>query len=171
MIAIALQLGAFTFWRSLSSPPSGATQIVNAEGYNIWVETRDGSIYTFSSECADNKHCKQWILANDGTEISSNQSSINREKDCHGFWGYPLINNPLFGKVIECVNARVFHPELKIDTFFALMSDGTVKYSIHAGLDFFLYFFISTLILLGFVVIVLGRIYRGRLAHQTKKAG
>lgn len=169
MIAMALQLGAFTFWRSLSSPPSGAVRIVDVEGYNIWVEAGDGNIYEFSSRCSDSENCNQWISLNDVTDILPTQYSIDREKDCHGFWGYPLLNNPFLGKVTECVNASVFHPEVKIDTFFALMSDGTVRYTAHEGLDFFLYLPISTIISLVLIAIILFRVYRGSFVLGRNK--
>src|SRR6266498_2519286 len=75
--AVMYQSGAFHSWKSLSSPPSPAIQIINANPDSVWVKSADGNIYvatvgnTFTDpvSCVAGETCPRWILVKDANEL------------------------------------------------------------------------------------------------------
>lgn len=143
---IAYQLGAIQFWKSLPSPPSPAIHIINANPDGVWVESADGNIYvaTISSivttpvPCISGDTCPRWILVKDASEIHPMFSEYTaREDSCEKFDG--LFSRNPSGTVIECVKTTL--PAMPegggSDRYFALMSNGTIKYWVKYGGVFF----------------------------------
>src|SRR5262249_5239545 len=107
--AVMYQRGAFHFWKSLSSPPSPAIQIINANPDGVWVKAADGNIYvaiirsitTAPVPCVSGEPCPRWILVNDVTEINPVFAEYTKlEASCEKFDGQ-FLRNPS-GSVIAC---------------------------------------------------------------------
>ncbi len=159
LLSILSQRGAFKFWRSLSVPPSPAIEIINADPFNVWVKTTDGRMYTATTNCSQRNKCDTWVLAEDASEIVPLQTENTVQgPNCEDFDGrFPA--NPS-GKVMECV--QTYQPSFPegggLSTYFALMSDGTLKYwqlSEGSFLTPFLYLGISNIVcpLIGLLII------------------
>jgi hypothetical protein len=165
VLALVFQFGGFTTWKSLSKPPSGASHIVDADGLNIWLEANDGNLYTLTLYCRGDQDCEQWIMIDDPTEINSLQCyPIKRSDDCKSLDGYFSPNNPPSSKVNECVvaNSCSMDPEYGSETWFALISDGSVKYWEHGNglLGFSFLFMITTIALPIVTAIIFTTIYQ-----------
>lgn len=131
LVTFMFQFVGFNTWISLSKPVSGATHIRDADGGNVWVDADDGNLYTLNIYCLDNENCKQWIVTNSSTEIDPFQCRpIKRASECTSLKDLFFPNNPLTGEIKECVVANTCFPspENGAETWFALMSDGSVKY-------------------------------------------
>jgi hypothetical protein len=128
-LSVLVQRGAFKFWRSLPSLASPATQIVNADPFSVWVQTADNQIFAARTTCSKLDVCYQWLLVQDANEIFPVQvASTVRKADCEDFDGQ-FPRNPS-GKVIECI--KTYQPGVPegggFTTYYALISDGTLKY-------------------------------------------
>ncbi len=129
LLSALLQLGAFQFWRSLPGLPSPAAQILDIDPDNVWIQTVDGRIFTATIFCSGDDPCRQWIPVADVSEIRPLQfMDPIRRPGCENIAG--LFPRDPIGKVMECVETvRPPMPEGGgFRTYFALMSDGTVKY-------------------------------------------
>jgi hypothetical protein len=128
-LSVLFQRGAFNFWRPLPSLSSPVTQIVNADPFGVWVKTNDNHIFAAGVTCTDDEECYKWAVVKDIAEIHPLQAiNTKREVNCEDFDGL-FPRNPS-GKVIECV--QTYQPGMPegggFSTYYALMSDGTVKY-------------------------------------------
>jgi len=175
-LTLMFQFGGFTTWKSLSKPASGATHILDADGDNVWVEAGDGNLYTLTLYCADNEKCKQWKIVDSATEISPFQCRpIIRESNCSSIKSSFSPNNPLTGEVNECVVADGCFPEPEYgsQTWFALMSDGSVKYWQHGNgmLGFYGFFICSTIVLPIVTAIIVTAIYQDKKREHKNVAG
>ncbi len=134
---IMYQNGAFHFWKSLPHPPSPAIHIVNANPDGVWVKSADGNIYvatvgsivTAPVPCVSGDTCPRWMLVKDTNDFHPVFSEYTvRETSCEKFDGQ-FPRNPS-GIVIECVKTLL--PAMPegggFDSYFALMSDGTIKH-------------------------------------------
>ena len=129
LISVLFQRGAFNFWKSLPKLSSPVTQIVNADPFSVWVKTADDQILTALITCTNDNDCRKWVSVKDVSEIYPVQvDNTRREVNCEGFDGQ-FPRNPS-GKVIECI--RTYQPGMPegggFSTYYALMSDGAVKY-------------------------------------------
>ncbi len=176
-LTLVFQFGGFTPWRSLPKPPSGAVHIIDADGLSVWVETGDGNLYTLTLYCGASENCFQWIRIDKAEEIHPFQCRpIERGPDCASIGGSLWPNDPVPGKVGECIvaDACIPDPEFGSLTYFAMMSDGSVKYWQHgAGLLGFQVFFIASTIALPILVaIVVSIVYLIKyIIRKRQKAG
>lgn len=163
--------GNLTGWKNLSKPSSGATHIIDADPSDLWVDSSEGSIFTLSIYCFENKNCKKWIRVNNPNDISPDRyGEISRGTDCANlsFFSASPINPP--GKVIECLMAPFNSPDFGSVTYFALMNDGSVKYWKHGNDLISIYFFycISTIILPIVVMIIISLVYSSKREDTLK---
>jgi hypothetical protein len=166
-LTLMFQFGGFTTWKSLSKPTSGATHIRDADGDNVWVEAGDGNLYTLTLYCVDNENCKQWKIVDGSTEINPLQCRpIKRASECTSLKSSFFPNNPLTGEVNECVvaNGCFPDPEYGSETWFALMSDGSVKYWQHGNglMGFYVLFIGSSIVLPIVTAIIVTAIYQDK---------
>jgi hypothetical protein len=176
LVTLISQSGGFTTWKLLPKPPSGAVRIVDADGSNVWIEANDGNIYTLTLYCSEGGNCRQWQKVDDSAKIDPFQCRpVKRGSNCATLGGSFSPNKPFTGEVTECIVADGCFPdpEYGSETYFALLSDGTVKYWQHGNglLGFFGFFIISTLILPTIVAILISAIYLVRNVLRRRKAG
>jgi hypothetical protein len=174
VLSIMLQRGAFKFWKSLPSLSSPVAQIINADPFRVWVKTTDNQFFTAHMTCANDNECDKWFLVKDAEEIYPVQvTNTIRKTNCEDF-NRQFPRNPL-GKVMECI--ETYQPPMPegggFRTYYALMSDGTVKYWQLFGGSF-----LTPFLCLGIPSIVCPPIglliIRGLYAHYSKvkeKAG
>jgi hypothetical protein len=158
ILSILVPNGVFTPWESFSSPPSGAAQIIDADGFNVWVSANNGNVYLHRL-CFQNGSCDEWTLVVNPTEITPFQCyPIERGQNCNSIGQYFSPGNPVNGQVIECISANAcsMDGQYNAETFFALMEDGTVRYWYHGnGTLIMLFYFIGFTILLPIMIFVI----------------
>jgi hypothetical protein len=164
--------GAFTFWKSLDSPPSGASHIIDADPDNIWIEANDGHIFTLSLYCYRNESCYRWVMVDNASDIPPTQYvPLERGVNCTGIRDGFFPRNPM-GKITECVSATFYGMESGYITYFVLMADGKVKYWQHGNSlieDIYL-FFISTVVLPILVAVIISVVYLVRyIVRKSRK--
>jgi len=128
-LSVLFQRGAFKFWKSLPSLSSPVIQIVNADPFRVWVNTNEGLVFSAHMTCVNDNDCHKWVLVKDIGEIYPVQAENTiRKTNCEGF-DEQFPRNPS-GKVIECI--QTYQPGMPegggFSTYYALMSDGTIKY-------------------------------------------
>jgi hypothetical protein len=176
-ISFPLQSGMFTSWKSLPALPSKAIHVVEVDADNVWVETSNGEIYAATLLCGKAEDCDQWIEIDSLTEITPLQyQPIKRGENCSSLDGSFSPSIPSRFEVKECILATAYgvpDPEWGYKTYFALMTDGTVKYWQHGNgiLGFFGSFIFSTVILPILVAVIISMIYLIRNVLQRRKAG
>jgi hypothetical protein len=159
LLALVYQFGWFITWKRLPNLPSEAIHIVDADGDNVWVEGADGHFYTLTLNCGSNTNCKQWqkldVLANMNP---LHCQPVDRGATCKDLEGYFSPNNPLGADVNECIVADGCFPdpEYGYETYFALLSDGSIRYWQHGNglMSFFGGFILSTCVLPALAVVV-----------------
>jgi hypothetical protein len=174
VITFAQQSDFFDSWNPLPILPSGVAHIVDADADNIWVEDGNGNLYTLTLQCANNDNCPEWQRVQDATAIQPFVChSTTRAAACTGLAG-SYSPNPLSGEVKECILAEgcSFEPSYGYETYFALMSDGTVKYWEHGSGTLVLAsnFVLSSVVLPLIVAVIISIIYWGRHVAKTVKA-
>ncbi len=152
----ALQNGAFNEWSTIKSPPSGAIKIIGADYREIWVETKDGQIFQTCLFGAESDNCLEWKSVEDPLEFRSWPFMITG-KDCNSLQDNPPRSNPR-GQYIECVYAYFPGPEMGEEAYYALMTDGSIKYWTNGGSDiermiFFAFSIISSILVAVFISI------------------
>jgi hypothetical protein len=135
----------FTFWKSLYSPPTSAAMIIEADRNDIWVKAESGELFTITLRCNNNELCKKWIKVEiiEKTNIE-NFTSLQRSDNCEELDEEELPRNPE-GIVTECVLAIYPGPEYDFKTYYALMSDGSIKYWRYEGSGYGSFIFHITL--------------------------
>jgi hypothetical protein len=117
-----------SWWKSLDSPPSGAVRIINADDYDIWVESRTGKIFTASiGYCKKNELCHQWKEVSNISEIPQEWQPLSRGESCADLQKGMFPLNPK-GQIIECVYSDSDGLHTYDENYFALMANGSVKY-------------------------------------------
>jgi hypothetical protein len=175
VITFARQSDFFESWNSLPNLPSGAAHIVDADADNIWVADGNGNLYTLTLRCAKNDNCPEWQRVEDATAIQPFECHpIKRAADCTSLVG-SYSPSALSGEVNECivVEGCSFEPSYGYETYFALMSDGTVKYWEHGSGTLVLAsnFVLSSVVLPLIVAFIISIVYWVRHAAKTVKAG
>jgi hypothetical protein len=122
------EIGGFETWRNLQSPPSPSTHIINADGNVVWVETKDKEIFELTVNCY-RENCFQWIKTDEDipSYIEGAGIIIYRGTDCKSLNSEIFPLSP-YGEMIECVKVANFGAGYGSVTYFALMTDGTLKY-------------------------------------------
>jgi hypothetical protein len=174
-ITFLLEFGAFSFWKSLPSTPTTATHISEADPDTIWVETKDGQIYTIGINFCQYKNCNSWTLIENPADIKPMQyHAIVRGDDCFNLGIYDSPNYSPGDEIKECIYASaagVPDPEAGYVTYFALMKDGRVKYWQNGnsllGFQFFL--ILSTFVLPIVAVVIISAYYEIRKYLQKEK--
>jgi len=174
-ITLSAQSGLFTTWETLPGLPSGATHIIDADGDNVWVEDGEGNLFTLALRCGEDSHCPEWQRVNDLAEIQPVQCHpTKRGANCTSLKG-SSSPSPLSGEVSECIvaNGCFPDPEYGYETYFALLSDGTVKYWQHGSgiLGFVFNFVLSSVILPFIVAVIISIIFLVRHVAKRNKAG
>ena len=131
-VAILYEFGALHIWKSLPRLSSPAIQIFEADPDNVWIKAADGNIYTASLYCSSDTPCHEWSVVNDVSAIQPfDVIKPKRASNCE-LIDKKAPRNPS-DTVIECV--RTFHPSFgeggSFTSYFALLSDGRVKYWQH----------------------------------------
>lgn len=160
ILSISLQQGVFNSWKSLNSPPSKPVQILNADVSRVMVKAGDGRVFTAALSCSGNEICHQWVAVEDESKIPIMPLPIRRGNNCETLDDGILPFNPK-GVLIECAHALIPGPEMWEETYFALMSDGSVWYWQNGGSIFVTQalFIISTFILPIFVALLISLVY------------
>ncbi len=173
LLTIGFEFGAFVFWGSLKSPPSGAIKIIDADRNNIWVEANNGQLFTANVNCFENKECRKWNGVSSISDIKPfHEVPARRGANCESIRRGPFPNDP-WGKVVECILAPYPGPELGTETYYALMSDGTIKDWFHGSdtISALCFFLVSTVILPILAIILASSInQRKRVAAKSEKA-
>jgi hypothetical protein len=128
--------GTFKSWRSLGSPPSGASSIINVDVRVIWVGTNDNKIYELEVYCPEDGICDQWLQVEDRSEIEPFFNfPVLRGSDCDSLGDYNP-GNPPNGDMRECVllvASGYPDPQWGTHEYYALMSDGQIMYWSHGS--------------------------------------
>ena len=134
VITVLFQIGAFTTWTAISSPPSGARTIVAAEYDQVWVESNDGITYkanVFPLYCYFSEKCWEWKQI-DNPHNASDMFLLaeKRGKDCEDLQPGIFPLNPK-GQISQCIYTSLsFSDLIDSDTifegYFALMSNGNL---------------------------------------------
>ncbi len=149
--------GAFDRWEDFSAPVK-AEKIVEATSQNVWIQAFDGSIYEGAVYCQQDTNCPQWQVVTSipvGLHMQG-EAPLKRNSDC-GFDEY-LSMRAVPGKPIDCVRARFAGPEYGSTIYFALLEDGTITTWKHGGSmidDFWAIFYISSIIIVIWVIVLL----------------
>ncbi len=163
-LARFLSSSTFTFWKSLGAPPGGAIKIVGADRFNVWAETDNGQIFTSNIGCYKNKICKEWVeIKPMYTFHVEDHTSAKRGDNCEELDAQELSGNPN-GIVIDCLLAIYPGPEYEIKTYYAIMSDGSIKYWRHESSYWDFFFFIISNIVLSTIVI---KIHKKLIANEN----
>jgi len=155
--------GTFRSWRSLGSPPSGVSSIINADVSVIWVETNDNKIYKREEYCTEDGVCDQWLQVEDRSEIEPFfDFPVLRGSNCDSLGDYNP-GNPPNGNMRECVllvASGYPDPQWGTHKYYALMSDGQIMFWSHGSgtLSIFATFAESILVSI-FVAILISIIY------------
>jgi len=155
--------GTFKSWRSLGSPPSGVSDIINADVGVIWVETNDNKIYKLEEYCAEGGICNQWLQVEDRSEIEPFYDfPVLRGSSCDLLGDYNP-GNPPNGNMRECVllvASGYPDPQWGTHKYYALMSDGQIMYWSHGSGTLSIYATFAESILISiFVAILISIIY------------
>ena len=174
-ITLSAQLGLFTTWETLPGLPSGATHILDADGDNVWVEDGNGNLFTLALRCGEDSNCPEWQSVDDVAEVQPIQCHpTQRGANCTSLKG-SSSPSPLFGEVSECIVADGCFPDpaYGYETYFALLSDGTVKYWQHGSgtLGFVFNFVLSSVILPFIVAVIISIILLVKHVAKRNKAG
>jgi hypothetical protein len=171
LLTAALQSGVFHSWKHLNNLPSEAVQILNADYTNVWIKTGDGRVFTASLLFGGNETRPQWMLLDDGSKIQP-FPPLKRGTNCEVLDDGIFPLNPK-GKIIECAGAFFPGPEMSEEAYFALMSDGSVRYWHNSGSAIVtqLLFIISTFVLpllvaLGISFVTLIKHFSDRIRHK-----
>ena len=159
LLALLYQFGWLTTWKILPNLPSAAIRIVEADGDNVWVEGADGHIYTLTLYCGSDRNCKQWQRLDVPTAMNPLQCHpVDRGATCTDLESSFSPNKPLGAEVNECIVADGCFPdpEYGYETYFAMLSDGSVRYWQHGNgiLGFIGWFVISTCVVPALAVVV-----------------
>jgi hypothetical protein len=128
LITVLYQFGAFTNWKVLSSPPSRATSLVDADYAQVWVKSEDGTIFTTRLWFGCEDFCIDWKSVNSIPEQSERFSSVtNRGDDCKTLQSSIFPFNPP-NSIAECTYASYLTHDLKQDGYFALGNDNEIYY-------------------------------------------
>ncbi len=143
----------FTFWKSLGAPSDRAVKIVEADRLNVWVEANNGQLFTADTGCYKNEICKKWVEVKRIYNFQiEDLTSIKRSENCEELDTEELPRNPN-GIVTDCVLVIYPGPEYEIKTYYALMSDGSVRYWRYESSNWKLFFFIISNIVLSTIII------------------
>jgi hypothetical protein len=164
----------YSLWESLVSPQIRAAKITDADRLNVWVETKDKQLFKANIGCYKNNVCREWVEVKDVAGIKIDDFTVvKRGNNCEILdedkGEYP--GNPK-GTVIECVLViDLAGPEYPFKTYYALMSDGTVKYWRNFGNDNWeIYFFvISSIVFSSITIFSFSKIRK--IMFINKKAG
>lgn len=128
-------------WASLSGPPHGAVHILNASLSEVLVLTSDGKTFHYSLSCYGGNICNQWVEGSGDFNLSR-PNSLKSELSCVEFESAvfplnPVPFNPL-SNMIECVYDHSLSDlsPYEYETYFALMSDGSVYHWEYQGFIF-----------------------------------
>jgi hypothetical protein len=159
---------ALTVWKSLGTPPSSITIILDADSNNVWVKTRKGQIFTTTLRCYENRLCKQWVEVRASSQIHLEPAtSLKRSNNCEGLDAKAFPRNP-DGVITDCVLAISPGPEYDFKTYYAVMSDGSIRYWRNEVSEYKRYFFClsSSIVLSTIVVAFFKRIHRRVVARE-----
>jgi hypothetical protein len=146
-ITLFLFSSKLTFWKSLDTPSSGVAIIVEADRNDVWIKTNSGELFTLALRCPNDEICKQWLMVESVDETHIEKfTTLKRGKDCEKLDTDELPKNPN-SDVAECVLAIFPGPEYDFKTYYAIMTDGSIKYwryqSSYWDLPFFVVLFFS----------------------------
>jgi hypothetical protein len=161
----------FTYWKSLGAPPSGTEKIVEVDRNDVWVEAKNGELFTLTLRCDKNELCKKWVKVESAEELNvDNFTTVTRSEICSELVEEDFPQNPK-GSTTECVLASYYGPEYDIKTYYALMSDGSIEYWHHerGGYADILLFGILFVLFTSIVILMFFKIHKKVLADE--KAG
>ena len=171
ILFIFLQLGAFNFWKSLPRLPSPITQIVDADPFRVWIKTADNRIFTAHITCESDRDCRKWVLIKESEEINAIQAGQTRRKSTCRDFDRQFLKNP-WGKVVECIETE--QPPMpeggRLNTYYVLMSNGSVKYRQFFGGHFLtpiLLGGLATFICTPIVFVIISSVYLERKVSQA----
>ena len=173
--------GAFTPWKSLKNPPAEVAKIIAtnwewpAFDWRIWVETRDGQIFTTVISYDDDELSPdEWKAVKDVPEIPADQSpwrTTTEGTDCGNLHGDIFPFNPN-GQIIECIYGNFPLNESGFTAYLALMTDGTLKYWHLSDNTFLSFFFVVPIsIVVSFIIslVILGSYHLIKYAVEGKR--
>lgn len=118
----------FTFWKSLGFPSTGVVKIVDADRFNVWVETDNGQLFRSDIRCYKDKICKKWIEVKNVSKVGIDDfTSIIWGDNCEKLDLDEFPKNPT-GIKTDCVLVIEPGPEYDFKTYYALMPDHSIKY-------------------------------------------
>jgi hypothetical protein len=159
----------FTFWKSLGAPSTGTAVIINADRNDIWVEANSGQLFTTTLRCSEKELCKKWVEVKSVSETNIERfTSLKQGNSCEELDAEELPRNP-DGIMTDCVLAIYPGPEYEFKTYYAVMSDGSIKYWRHEGSGYgsFFFFIISNIVLSSIVILVLFKIRKKVVADEN----
>ena len=128
LITVLYQFGTFTAWKILPSPPSGVKRLVDADYAQVWVESKDGTIFTTRLWFGCENFCIEWKRVNSiPTQPERFSSVTNKGKDCRVLQSGIFPFNP-HSSIIECIYTSYLMSDLKQDGYFALSTNGEIYY-------------------------------------------
>ncbi len=176
---VLYQYGTFNSWITLSSPPSGAKTIVDAQFSQVLVESRDGKTFRafIHFYCEQDPACRAWEPSNGSLEVSDRFSSvIKRSNNCETLQPGIFPFNPK-GELAECVHVSYSGSDFLEEGYFALMASGDIFYwhNFHSTFTSKEYFIFSSLFFPIIVAIIISLAYviiriASQISSRSRKA-
>jgi hypothetical protein len=173
-LTFIFQTGILLPWKSLPKLQSKVVHILDADPYNVWVQTNDDRIFVLTLDCCTYQKYHKWLEVDSLEDVVPflyhhdiiTNEPIKRGVNCDNL----SIFNPWIGKTTECVLTRGLGPEFAYETYFVLKPNGTVMYWEHGDiLNIFFFSFLSSIVLPILVAIICSGIYLMILFIRKRK--